>query len=680
MAKRKSRRALLRARCAARARTLRLEQLEVRRLLAADAMHNLVRPADINDDGRVDAADIFMAVERIRDRHPSDGNHRDGYFDVNGDGRFNVADPLSAIDSFRRGRGEPSPIEEDEVRSIDGSGNNERYVDWGEAGSEYLRLVEPDYADGLSEPSGEDRPNARDVSNIVLSQEESIENERGLSDLFWQWGQFLDHDLDLTAHADPAESLNIEVPAGDAWFDPFGTGEAEIPLSRSEYDPSTGDRDARQQVNSITAFIDGSQIYGSDAQQAALLRSFEGGRLSTSEGDLLPINEEGFFMAGDVRANEQVGLTAMHTIWVREHNRIADRIAAEHPELEDEAIYQQTRTLVIAQLQAITYNEFLPALLGRDALQRYDGYDSEVNPGISNLFSTAAYRFGHSMLSSELLRLNENGETAKEGNLELRSAFFSPEEITAHGVDSLLRGLAANQAQEIDAQVVDDIRNFLFGPPGAGGFDLASLNIQRGRDHGLPGFNDVREQLGLGRVESFADISSDPATQQTLEAAYGDVDLIDVWVGMLAEDHVRGAAIGETARTVLVDQFERLRDDDRFWYQRVLSGEQLRQVESTTLADVIERNTAIDGLQDNVFFTADHQPERERTKRSGERHDGHHGEAHDDRPTHSPQHVVVVPTNKRRDPPSLTPRASADGTTDLQPLRPEAVDQLFGEL
>ncbi|MCA9067176.1 MAG: peroxidase, partial [Planctomycetaceae bacterium] len=184
------------------------------------------------------------------------------------------------------------------------------------------------------------------------------------------------------------------------------------------------------------------------------------------------------------------------------------------------------------ELQAITYNEFLPALLGNGAIDAYSGYDSTVNPGIANVFSTAAYRLGHSLLSPTLQRLNADGTTAAEGNIELRNAFFNPSELAATGIDSLLQGGAAQLAQELDNQIVDDVRNFLFGPPGSGGFDLASLNIQRGRDHGLADYNQTRVDYGLAPVTSFEEISSNPDVVAALQSVYSSVDEIDVWVGM----------------------------------------------------------------------------------------------------------------------------------------------------
>ncbi len=166
----------------------------------------------------------------------------------------------------------------------------------------------------------------------------------------------------------------------------------------------------------------------------------------------------------------------------------------------------------------------------------------------------------------------------------------------------ILKYLASDPSSELDNQVVESVRNFLFGPPGAGGLDLASLNIQRGRDHGLADYNSVRESVGLPRVATFADITSDVGKQEQLAALYGTVDNIDLWVGALAEDHVPGSTTGETLRAILTDQFERLRDGDRFWYQKVFSGRALDQIENTTLADVIKRNTDLTNLQQDVFF------------------------------------------------------------------------------
>ena len=503
-----------------------------------------------------------------------------------------------------------------EARSIDGRNNNIQNPSWGSTNSQLLRKVAPDYEDGIGEPSGNDRPNVRDVSNTVAAQEQPIYNKKNATDMLWQWGQFLDHDIDLTG-GNPDDPFPIHIPTGDQYFDPQATGIQEMLLSRSVYDPTTGtaENNPRQQINQITAYIDASMVYGSDSIRAATLRTLDGtGRLKTSNGNLLPFNTTGLpneggpvptlFVAGDVRANEQVGLTAMHTLFMREHNRMADLMHHRFPRLGDETIYEAARTWVGALIQVITYKEFLPVLLGPNALTPYTGYDSGVNPGITNEFSTAAYRFGHSMLSPELYRLAKNKKPIPEGHLSMQQAFFAPHRITQEGgIDPLLRGLASNQAQEVDPYIIEDVRNFLFGSPGSGGFDLASLNLQRGRDHGLPSYNEVRLAYGLSPALTFSDITSNPDVQTRLGSIYENIEQVEVWVGCLAEDHLPGAMVGKLIHTILVNQFERLRDGDRFFYLNTFPHFQIRILEATTLADVIRRNTTINReIQDNVFL------------------------------------------------------------------------------
>jgi len=197
------------------------------------------------------------------------------------------------------------------------------------------------------------------------------------------------------------------------------------------------------------------------------------------------------------------------------------------------------------------------------------------------------------MLSPQILRLEADGTPHVRGPLPLAQAFFNPDELIATGVDPILRGLAAQQAQAVDSFVVDDLRNFLFGPPGAGGFDLASLNIQRGRDHGLPSYNDVREHFGRNRARTFADVNPDPAIRDRLAEAYARVDDTDAWVGLLSEPRARQGLVGPTLQRVLAEQFLRIRDGDRFWYESYLSPELSAYVNTQWLSIVIRRNTGI---------------------------------------------------------------------------------------
>jgi hypothetical protein len=271
-----------------------------------------------------------------------------------------------------------------------------------------------------------------------------------------------------------------------------------------------------------------------------------------------------------------------------------------NPHWTDERLYQEARALIYAKIQVITYKEFLPALLGPAALDPYQGYDPTVDPSIANEFSTAAFRL-HTMVNDDVKFFDNDGQPVRNG-VQLREAFHNPGLLKETGIDSLLKYAASARAQEIDNQIVEGLRNFLFGSPGHGGLDLASLNIQRGRDHGLADYNAVRQAYGLPAVSSFSQITSNQHRAQTLAQLYGNVDNIDLWVGIMAEDHVPGGSVGELGRAIISDQFERLRDGDRYWYQNIFFGPPLEYLERTTLSAVIQRNTTVSNLQSNVFF------------------------------------------------------------------------------
>jgi hypothetical protein len=527
--------------------------------------------------------------------------------------------------------------------SIDGTGNNPFHPDWGSVGQDLLRTAPSQYADGLSALAGANRPSARAISDLIVtdSTDGGLPNNRFMSDWVYAWGQFIDHDLDLTSDGTGSQlqPANIAVPTGDPSFDPGSLGNQLIYFNRSEYDPNTGTTRPRQQPNDITAFLDASMVYGSDPTVADALRTHSGGRLKTSPGadgiigtqdDLLPYNnhtyfpgisldpndpnaafsiangsgivsDDQLFMAGDVRVNENIELTSVQTLFVREHNRLADMIHKAYPGLGDEAIYQTARAIVIAEVQSITFNEFLPALLGGSVIPAYQGYNPRVNPGISNEFSTAAFRLGHSLLAPDVQFLNPDGTTQSPA-VSLAKSFFNPPVVAQNGADPILKYLATDNAQEVDNKIVPELQNFLFGNPGEGGFDLASLNIQRGRDHGLADYNTTRAAYGLPRVTSFDQITSDPTLRTELKQLYGNVNNIDLWVGGLAEDHIPGGSVGPLFTRIIANQFDRVRDGDRLWFENLYSGAALNSLENTTLSQIISRNTVDDDLQANVFF------------------------------------------------------------------------------
>ncbi|MFT5523984.1 MAG: peroxidase, partial [Pirellulaceae bacterium] len=535
-----------------------------------------------------------------------------------------------------------------DFRSIDGTGNNESNGrnDWGATDTQLIRNGYPGgYPDGYGDEI-RTAPNPRDVSNAIHAQTESVLNDRNLSDWVVQWGQFITHDLDLTTNDASFDDLfsggtgDFSIPINDA-NDPLGPN--AIPFHRSNYDPDTGDTDLipspppppgrppapprpdwREQINSITSFIDASNVYGSDQARADALRTFADGKLKTTSNGLLPdFNTGGFanddpigmgtslFLLGDARGNEQTGLTATHSLFIREHNRLADLLKANDNALTDQEIYQIARKIVGAEMQIITYHEFLPAMLGNTAPSAADySYNDNVDPTVTNSFASAFFRYGHSMQSPSLALVNNDGSSA--GGLSLRGAFFNPNLLTndTDVVDQVLKGLAVQVAQENDALLVDDIRNFLFGPPGAGGLDLAALDIQRGRDHGLVGFNELRGAYQLQPLQNYSQLTSDATLQQTLQSIYGNnVNNVDPFVAGVVEDHLPGTSVGQMVQRSIADQFTRLRDGDRFFYTGDVDLQEsavtsVIDLDNFSLAELIKANTNITNIQDNVFFAA----------------------------------------------------------------------------
>lgn len=509
-------------------------------------------------------------------------------------------------------------------RSIDGRNNNLFHPGWGSTGETQLYVGGIDYADGVGAPGGTHRPNSRELSNYLFdqAQEELINSPMELSDFVWSFGQFLDHDITEVPESEE-ETVMISIPECDPYFDPFCEGNKVMPIHRSAAAAGTGtSSDApRKASNNITSFIDASNVYGSDQGRADWLRTFQNGKLKVSAGNMLPyntVNNEADadlsynapimammtfpatnFVAGDVRANEQPSLLCLHTVFVREHNRLCDELAAANPSWSDEALYQRAKKIVGAQLQAITYNEFLPAL-GVD-MGAYTGYDHNVNPGILNSFSTAAFRMGHTMVSEHLMKMDEGSGDTEE--IHLTEAFFNPDLVAQDGLEPFFMGMAHKMQQTFDTKMIFTLRNFLFGPPGSGGMDLAAINIERGRERGVPSYNALREAFGLSKYTDFQQVTDDQWQVFYLSTIYDSVDDVDAWVGMLSEKKDAGREVGELTMAILKHQFEALRKGDRFFYENdpTIDEAMRNEINNTKLSDILMRNTTIGSLQDNVF-------------------------------------------------------------------------------
>ena len=295
-----------------------------------------------------------------------------------------------------------------------------------------------------------------------------------------------------------------------------------MPFSRS--DAICTESGQREQFNLITAFIDGSNVYGSDDDKAESLRLKSKGLLKThSRGPTLPTNKQTGFMspfglplqsldAGDSRAVEQPGLASMHSLFLLEHNRLATEFSSEDPSLSDEEVYQRARRVVIGQIQNVVYSEFLPVVLGTAKMEEHNlslplspgttTYDSSVNASIYNEFATFAFRFGHSLIP-DFFKPSKKPQDTVRNICPLKDNFFKIEEfvlgedLSGKAWQNLILGISTTQSPPMDGKLVESMTNFLFCRPDCNfitghGQDLAARNIQRGRDHGLPGYTQYR--------------------------------------------------------------------------------------------------------------------------------------------------------------------------------------------
>jgi peroxidase len=417
-----------------------------------------------------------------------------------------------------------------------------------------------------------------------------------LSAWLYVFGQFVDHDLDLEFTPTTNPAINITVPPSDPVFKP-GTS---IAMTRDVRDPVTNTI-----INTVAGYLDLSQLYGSTVAVANALRNSDGTLKSSDNGQALPV-VNGSFVTGDPRVMENPELTALTILFMREHNFWVGKLKSEHPSWTGDQLYNMAKAITTAEYQNIVYEEYLPVLIG-PVLGEYKGYRPNINAQVTQEFSTAAFRVGHSQVSDTQEGLDNNGKVIFTESLA--QAFFNtPAEDEANGINPLLRSLGVDFSQATDVYTVSVLRNLLFAPLVGGDVDevdLIAIDIQRERDVGLATLNQTRKALGLAPYSSFAQLTSDPVLQKNLATVYGNIANVDLFMGGLAEDHVPGASVGPTFQVIIATQFQSLRAGDRFfWMNEKFNRETTDMISDTTLADIIKRNTDTTFLQEKVFLAA----------------------------------------------------------------------------
>ncbi|XP_036323381.1 peroxidase, partial [Rhagoletis pomonella] len=528
-------------------------------------------------------------------------------------------------------------------RTHDGTCNSKRRPRWGAAQMPFNRFLPPEYGDGVDSirlsVEGGALASSRFVSLLVHG---ARDGEAVVTLMTAQWGQLLDHDMTSTAQP---RSINgsvpsccgntdfhpscfpIKVPLDDPWLAPLKVRCLEFlrsaPAQRRDCVLSW-----REQTNQATSYIDASPIYSNSVKSSDNARVFRNGLLVYGRGNPAEdVCHRGAIAtqcirAGDGRSGEQPGLLALHHVWVGEHNRIAMELSEMNLHWSDEKIYQETRRIIGAMFQHITYREFLPIVLGREVCRLFDlellssgfyqGYDPKTNPTVANSFAAAAFRFGHSLVQNSYMRC-DRFHNFMRNNVSLHEEFQRGDIGSPGSLHRLLRGLVNQRALKRDEFITPELTNHLFQTPGFPfGLDLAAINIQRGRDHGVPPYTSWRVPCGLTPINSWEDFANvvGPQSAQRISHAYRSVHDIDLFVGGIAERPVVGGLVGPTFACIIAQQFSNSRKGDRFWYENggfenSFTPAQLQSIRQVSLAQVLCRTVGGGTMQPHVFLPTD---------------------------------------------------------------------------
>ncbi|KAF8771265.1 Peroxidase like protein [Argiope bruennichi] len=494
----------------------------------------------------------------------------------------------------------------------------------------YLRFIAPEfdgYGDVRKSSSGGSLPEPRFISLQIFKNDSKLSSK--VTFLFVLFGQLIAHDLARavrpfkTKCCDPKNSNNPEcMPIKVSPDDPFYSkyNKTCIDFHRSE-ECKYCVQATRAQTNGATAAMDASWLYGENEEKAKELRFFNGkGQLKFEEGDLpiVGVDKEDEFcyegqeskciLNGDPRVNQHSSLTSSMTVWLREHNRVARELKILNPDWEEEKLFQEARKIVIAEFQCIAYKDFLPTLLGARVMKQFGtyiengsvgtNYDPTVVIGVWNEFSIAAFRL-HSLIPSDI----------GYGNMTFKDTFSNPDLVRKGHASDLLRGSFGVSLENYDHYMVDDVTKYLYLKYQ----DLASINIQRGRDHGLPPYVKAIKFCSAGsvKVQNFDDLRKLGLMTRTnarlLNQTYENVNDIDMWVGMQMEKHMSGSMLGPTAVCIIAKQTFFTMHGDRFFFNHegpipAFTEDQRIELKKCSLARVLCDNTNITEITKNPFF------------------------------------------------------------------------------
>lgn len=524
-------------------------------------------------------------------------------------------------------------------RSADGRCNDLDLPAMGMSGMRMGRNIQADAS--FMEPEKLLEPNPREISKELLTRDEGIREVPFLNYLAASWIQFMIHDW--FEHGLRDHSNQIKVPVD--YTDTHNSGDGTMPIGRTPADtsPHASDYDETY-INENTAWWDGSQIYGSNQETQNRLRSFVDGKMIVIDGRL-PIDPQKGIPDTGFNRNWWVGLELMHTLFVLEHNKIADMLKTNNPTWDDEQLFQTARLINAALMAKIHTVDWTPAILKNDILREgmFSNWRGLLpinfprlgNPATDGIIGgptllegvpfslteefTAVYRM-HPLLRDDFeVRDADTDQVVGVTTLPEHSFAGATAVTDNYGVSDLMYSFGRTHPGLLELNNYPDfLMNFPF-EEGVPMTDLGAVDIIRDRERGIPRYNEFRRQIGLKPVTDFTDITPDTELAEKMRDLYNDdIEALDVMIGSFAEGYrPPGYGFGETSFQIFIAMASRRLMADRFFTEdytaETYTQEGLDWIDDVTFTRVLVRNfPELAGRLENVengFFPWDEENE-----------------------------------------------------------------------
>jgi hypothetical protein len=548
--------------------------------------------------------------------------------------------PAGKLVAFQEA-GQRPPLGVTHFRTADGSWNNLTDPMEGAACTRFLRNVDL----SVTCPESDDRlltPDPRKISLELLARPDDengkpkVETIEFLNLLAASWIQFMNHDWTNHGDTDPKDSITVKLPSGDRARRRYQR--TELVIGKTQRDPTRNGPEepaCTSFINEVTHWWDGSQIYGSDQATQNRLRSLKMGKMRLRDDGTLPLERGTNVEDTGFRRNWWVGLSMLHTLFVREHNAICDMLYDAYPTWDDNRLFNVARLINAGVMAKIHSIEWTPAILPNQALEtglNSNWYGlltykfrkgkarktlSEINirnPELGGIVGNPINQHGcvfglseefvevyrlHSLLP-ETLQLYSRGQQGPPQPVPLPATRQRGSVVitNTHAMSDLFYSFGKQHPGKL---VLNNYPRFMQELSVAGNpfLDIGTVDIVRARERGVPRYNEFRSQLGLTPIQGFGDLTDDAGVLRKLRDVYGDnpdkVDDLDLLIGTLAEDkRPTGFGFGETVFQIFIVSASRRLQADRFYTdcysEDVYTPEGLRWIDRTDFKTVILRH------------------------------------------------------------------------------------------